>query len=192
MAISYTPERIVKNWWLFLVMGVVLIGLGIVVFRYPLTSFIGLSIFFIITLIITGISQVIYAFSNGKNLPSWGWHLAGGIFELLIGIFLIFYPGMSMVLLPVVVGFWLMYKGIALIGLATDLKSLGLKNWTWVMAGGILTTILAFFITIDPLIGPISVVVLTGLSVIVAGSMNVYFGLELNKIRKNVALILQH
>ena len=190
MEILNTFRSIVKNWWLFLIIGITLVGLGIIVFRHPLASYIGLSIFFILTLFITGISQIIYAVSNRANLPSWGWYLAGGVFEILLGIFLVIHPGMSMALLPVVVGFWLMFKGVALIGLATDVKALGFKNWTWLLAGGILTTVVAFFITIDPLIGPISIVAFTGLSTIIAGSANIYFAIQLNKIRKEDAFLL--
>lgn len=184
MEILNTLKSIVKNWWLFLIIGIALVGLGIVVFRHPLASYIGLSIFFIITLFITGVSQIIYSISNRANLPSWGWHLAGGVFETIIGLFLMIHPGMSMALLPVVVGFWLMFKGISLIGLATDVKALGFRRWAWLLAGGILTTVLAFFITIDPLIGPISIVVFTGLAAIISGSAHIYFAIQLNKIRK--------
>lgn len=190
MSTLNTLKKIVKNWWLFLIIGIALAGLGILVFQHPLASYIGLSIFFIITLLITGISQIVYAVSNRENLNSWGWHLAGGIFETIIGIFLIVHPGMSMALLPMVVGFWLMFKGVALIGLALDVKTFGFKNWIWLLLGGIFTSVLAFFITIDPLIGPISIVVFTGLSALIAGAANIYFAIQLNRISKDATLIL--
>ena len=185
-----TLKGIVKNWWLFLIIGIALAGLGILVFRHPLASYIGLSIFFIIALFTTGISQIAYAISNRANLNSWGWHLAGGIFETIIGIFLMVHPGMSMALLPLVVGFWLMFRGVALIGLSIDLKAFGFKPWGWLLASGILTVVLAFFITVDPIIGPLSIVAFTGLSALVAGGANIYFAIQLNKIRREATLLL--
>ena len=185
-----TLKGIVKNWWLFLIIGIALAGLGILVFRHPLASYIGLSIFFIIALFTTGISQIAYAISNRANLNSWGWHLAGGIFETIIGIFLMVHPGMSMALLPLVVGFWLMFRGVALIGLSIDLKAFGFKPWGWLLASGILTVVLAFFITVDPIIGPLSIVAFTGLSALVAGGANIYFAIQLNKIKREATLLL--
>lgn len=185
-----TLKGIVKNWWLFLIIGIALAGLGILVFRHPLASYIGLSIFFIITLFTTGISQIVYAISNRANLNSWGWHLAGGIFETIIGIFLMVHPGMSMALLPLVVGFWLMFRGVALIGLSIDIKAFGFKPWGWLLASGILTVVLAFFITVDPIVGPLSIVAFTGLSALVAGGANIYFAIQLNKIKREATFLL--
>ena len=100
------------------------------------------------------------------------------------------HPGMSMALLPLVVGFWLMFRGVALIGLSIDLKAFGFKPWGWLLASGILTVVLAFFITVDPIIGPLSIVAFTGLSALVAGGANIYFAIQLNKIRREATLLL--
>ena len=76
--------------------------------------------------------------SATKIINSWGWYLAGGIIDLLIGIYLVFYPLVSMELIPFIVAFWLMFRGFTLCGYSTDLKRYGTKDWGWYLVFGIL------------------------------------------------------
>lgn len=77
-----------------------------------------------------------FAAGNKKTISSWGWYLAGGIIDLLIGIYLVFYPLVSMELIPFIVALWLMFRGFTLCGYSTDLKRYGTKDWggIWCLA----------------------------------------------------------
>lgn len=185
----------IKNWWAFAIIGATLIFMGILVLRHPLESYLSLSFYFSLVLLMTGLSQVYFSISNRETLKSWGWHLAGALLEVAMGIILLSHPALSMGVLPVIVGLWLMFRGFSLIGISTDLKSLGLKNWGWVMAGGILSAVFAFFIIVNPIIGMLTIVGWTAIAAFLSGGLTLYlsyqikvFGDDIVKLQKYVGL----
>ena len=86
-------KRTVKNWWLFVVLGIFFIIGGIWVMTTPLETYITLAIIFSVMIFVNGIFDVVFSISNSKIINGWGWYLAGGILEILLGIVLMNYPG---------------------------------------------------------------------------------------------------
>ena len=150
--------KTVKNWWLLLLTGILLVIGSVWVFFTPLESYVNLAWIFSILVLANGISYVIFSISNNKELEGWGWYLAGGLFEIIIGIVLIYYPEISIVILPLVVGFWFMFRGAQIIAASLELKKYGILDWGWIMLFGIALTIMAFFMILDPLFGFFNVV----------------------------------
>ena len=98
-------QQSVKNWWVSLLLGILYIGVAICLMFAPLSSYVALSIIFSISMLISGILEILFAISN-KHVSSWGWYLAGGIIDLLIGIYLVAYPMVSMEVIPFLIPFW--------------------------------------------------------------------------------------
>jgi glucan phosphoethanolaminetransferase (alkaline phosphatase superfamily) len=88
-----------------------------------------------------------------------------------------------MVMLPFVVGFWLLFRGISVIANSTDLKESGVQGWGWIMAFGVLMTILSFFIVMKPVIGAFYLVYLTAFSMIFMGIAYIMFSFKLKEIK---------
>lgn len=101
----------VKNWWMSLLLGLLYIAVALCLLFAPVSSYVALSVIFSISILVSGILEVFFAAGNKKTISSWGWYLAGGIIDLLIGIYLVFYPLVSMELIPFIVAFWLMFRG---------------------------------------------------------------------------------
>ena len=57
----------VKNWWTSLLLGIVYIIVAISLMFSPLSSYMALSIIFSISMLISGILEVIFALSNGRE-----------------------------------------------------------------------------------------------------------------------------
>ena len=104
----------------------------------PLSSYVALSIVFSISMLISGILEILFAVSNRKGVPSWGWYIVGGIIDVILGIYLIAYPMVSMEVIPFIIAFWLMFRGFSSTGYSIDLKRYGTRDWGWYMAFGIL------------------------------------------------------
>ena len=128
----------VKNWWMSLLLGLLYIAVALCLLFAPVSSYVALSVIFSISILVSGILEIFFAAGNKKTISSWGWYLAGGIIDLLIGIYLVFYPLVSMELIPFIVAFWLMFRGFTLCGYSTDLKRYGTKDWGWYLVFGIL------------------------------------------------------
>ena len=174
---------LVKNWWLFLLSGILLIAGAIWVFMNPGESYVALAWLFIVLVLVNGISYLIFSISNREVLEGWGWYLAGGIFEIIIGIFLVYYPDISLVILPLVVGFWFLFRGIQIIGASLDLKQYGFLDWGWIMLLGVALTIMAFLMILNPVFAVFNVVYLTSLALIIFGIANIMISMKLKKIK---------
>lgn len=175
-----TYNRTNRYWWLMLIIGILSILCGIWVFRNPVESYYALAIYFSLMFIIFGIGEVVNAFAN-QGYRNWGWVLAVGILDLVIGFILLGNITWAADILPFLVGFILMFLGIGFIGTSTQMQALKISNWGWVLAGGILTLIFSFLIIFHPLFGIFNIIVWTGLAFIFGGISAIFYSFALRK-----------
>ena len=173
----------IKNWWWFLVKGLLLIAAGIAIFARPVAGYVGLSILFTIVIITSGIAQVVFATSNKDLLKGWGWTLVSGILDIAIGIYLAMYPLVTMATLPFFVGFWLIFKSFYLMGASFDLNDLGLSGWGWMLFGGFLVLLAGFYIIYYPVAGALYIVAVSGTAFILAGILYSILSFKLKDIK---------
>ncbi len=179
-------KKAVKNWWISLLVGILAIIMGIWCFTSPGASLIGLTYVFVVGFVLGGIMDIFFAVSNRNQLYGWGWTLAAGIFELLLGIMLFSMPVTSVTLILVYfVGFWILFRSLWSIGESSQLRMLGMKGWGWALALSILSVILSFLYLLSPIFGKgLFVVTLVGLSMIVYGVFRVVMAFEFRRIGK--------
>ncbi len=171
-----------KYWYLSLILGVLFIITGVLVLRTPLESYLALSILFSVTFFVNGIFEVVYSISNRKQLDNWGWVLAGGIVDLLFGIWLISSPLVSITVLPFFVGFMLLFRSFAAIGFAVDLKSFGVKEWGWLLALGILGMLFSFIMLWNPMFAGLTIVMWTAGAFITIGVFKIFLSFKLKQL----------
>ena len=176
-------EHSVKNWWMSLILGILYIGVAICLMFAPLSSYVALSIVFSISMLISGILEILFAISN-KHVSSWGWYLASGIIDLILGIYLMANIGLSMAVLPFIVAFWLMFRGFASTGYAMDLKRYGTRNWGWYMAFGVLAILCSIGIIWQPGLGALSLVYMIAYTLLIIGIFRVMLSFELKSLHK--------
>jgi uncharacterized membrane protein HdeD (DUF308 family) len=172
-------KNFTKHWYLSLLLGILFICVGIWVFRTPLESYLTLSILFSVTIFISGISEIIYSLSNRKEMDNWGWVLAGGIIDLLLGIWLISSPLLSITILPFVVGFMMMFHSMTAMGFAFDLKGFAGSGWGWLLALGIIGLLFSFLLLWNPLFAGLTIVILTGCAFITIGFFRIILAFKL-------------
>lgn len=177
-------EYSVKNWWLSLILGIVYIGIAVCLLFAPVSSYIALSIIFSISMLMSGIIEIIFAISNRKNLSSWGWYVAGGVIDLILGIYLVTYPLVSMEVIPYIVAFWMMFRGFSATGYSIDLKRYGTKEWGWYMAFGILAIICSVIILFQPAVGALYLIYMISFTFLVIGLFRIMLSFELKGLHK--------
>mgnify|MGYP001076722021 CR=1 FL=1 len=170
-----------KHWYLLLILGVIFILMGILVLRTPVGAFITLSVFLAATFLISGLFEIIYAISNRKNTDNWGWNLASGIIDLLVGILLVSNPGASMVFLIFYVGFALIFRSIMTIGWSINLSKLGIRNWGWILVTGILGLLFSFMLLWNPALTGFAIVIYLAVAFIMIGIAQIIFSFKLKQ-----------
>jgi uncharacterized membrane protein HdeD (DUF308 family) len=175
-----------KQWWWFLVIGILGIITGIAILSKPAESYISLSVLFSLIMAGTGFSQIVFAISARNDLKSWGWTLASGILDFALGTFLLIYPTVTMATLPFFVGFYLLFHGFYLIGASIDLNVIGMRGWGWLLTGGILLAVLGFLTVYNPAFGAISIVAFSGAAFIVSGIFSALLAFQLKGFKTDI------
>ena len=173
-------RQAVRYWWLLLAGGVILFLIGVVVFAFPVQSYVGMAVLFGWLMLLTGVVETIVAVRNTHYVTGRGWMLAWGVIEIVLGLILVFNVALSSATLPVVLGFWLLMRGFSAVGLGGDMRAVGIHGAGWTILCGILLLLCALGILFQPLVfGSTAVVVWVGLSLLLAGASAALLGLQL-------------
>lgn len=173
----------IKNWYLPLIVGVIFIGAGIYTFASPASSYLALAILFSLSFLFSGIFEIGFAVANRKEMENWGWMLIFGLMTFFFGVVMTIHPDISMVTLPLYVGFVLLFRSIAAISFAIDVKSYAVKSWRVLLVTGIVGIILSLLILFNTTFGIASIITLTGFTFIIAGIFSIILSFLLRNIK---------
>jgi uncharacterized membrane protein HdeD (DUF308 family) len=169
-----------------LVAGILCIVAGIAVFAFPLESYVALSILTGVIMLIVGVAKLIAASASGNYLMMRGYVIVGGVLDLFLGLFLCINPGVTIAVLPIVLGFWLLYNSFVLLGFSGDFDTFGIQGGGWLAAGGILTLILSILMLVNPFgAGIATVIVMAGAGLIVFGILLCSLSMKLKGVHLN-------
>ena len=181
-----TIKNGIKNWWWFLIMGIMSLVAGAAIFAKPAESYITLSVLFSIIMASTGFSQIVFSISERRYLKNWGWTLVSGILDFALGTYLMIYPAITMATLPFIVGFYLLFRAICLIGASIELSSIGIKGWGWLLTGGVVLLALGFLTLYFPAVGAIGIVACSGYAFIVSGIFSIVLAFQLKSFKARI------
>ena len=126
--ITKRASRAIRHWWIFAIAGVLGIILGIAVFFFPLQSYVVLSILFGVLMLVVGSAKLIAASTSDNFFMMKSYVIIGGVLDVVLGIFLCVYPEITLVLLPIMMGFWMLYNSFVLIGRSGDFETFGVPG----------------------------------------------------------------
>ena len=182
-------SRAIKHWWLLMLAGLLCVAMGIVVFVFPLESYVTLAILFGVLMLVVGAAQLIIASSSGNYLAMRGYMIVGGVLDLILGIFLCIYPYVTLMVLPIMMGIWMMYHSFMIIAFGGDMETFKLGGSGLVIAGGILLLLLSILVLVNPLgAGVTTVVVIAGIGLLVFGGLLCALSLKMKDIDKELNL----
>jgi uncharacterized membrane protein HdeD (DUF308 family) len=138
----FLRERVRQHWWLFLVLGFVLVILGFVAIGASefLTD---VAIYAVGTfLIISGFFHAVQAFRG------WGWrgaflHIIAGIFEVLLGLWMLFNPDHAADLWTLLIAVFLIGGGLARVVLSVIFRN---TNWLGSVLSGVLNILIGLVV----------------------------------------------
>ena len=185
--LTYKVGRTVKHWWMLFIAGILCLAAGVTVFVFPLESYVTLSIIFGILMVLVGAVQLIVASSSNNYLTMRGYAITGGVLDLLMGLFLCFYPGVTLVILPIMLGIWMLYHSFMIIAFGDDLDTFNIKGNGLLIGSGVVLLILSILILMNPFAAGIAaVVVIAGVGLLVFGVILCMISLKLKEIHNLV------
>lgn len=179
----------IRKWWVALILGIVFFAVGIMVFMRPAQSYVALAFAFGLMVLFSGIMEI-YVGMNTPARSGKGWLISAGIIEMFLGILMLSMPAVMLVILPYILGFWLMFRGFAAIGIASEMLSHGMKGAGLTLFLAIMVVIGSFIIIAFPMIGRGAIVFWLGLSLLFAGGDMIALAFHLRSMRKDIIVAL--
>lgn len=133
--------------------GLFFVGFGIYFLVRPGVALASVAVILGISAVVYGIFAIISYFSKEK-VPGAGWLLFDGIVSVLFGILMWCTPMVAFValMLPYLLSFWVLFKGLAVFMRSFDLKAINVPGWGWSTALGVICVLLAFVLIFNPLL----------------------------------------
>lgn len=177
-------KKMVKSMrWLLFISGILVLILGITMLFTTLKNLVTLAIFIGISMLISGISEIISFCGEEKGHRS-EWMLASGILSVLFGIWAIFGRGTEALVafMPIIFAVWVLSSGIMRMIGSVSLKSEGYSLWGWLLAFGILGTVFGFLLLFSPILSGTIISVSLALILISHGIDNIILFFRIKKI----------
>jgi len=180
-------ENLKRYSWLFVLQGVLAIGLGLATFIVPQPTLAAFIAVFAAYAIVSG-ALTIGAGLSIPNGPSWALVL-GGIAGIAVGVLTFAQPDATAVAVVLLVGIYAIATGVAQVGAAFTLG--GFTN-TWLLGlSGVVSVAFGVLLVMAPTDGVLAVLWLIGIYVIYFGIMSVAAGLGLHRIGNEVSSLVE-
>ena len=153
-------EYLIKRWWLSLITGLLAIIAGFIILVNPVTSYYIFAIWLGAAIFISGILGVMQSLNSKNYFVRRGWLIVANVADIIIGLILMFNAIISEVFMPTLLGFWLLYRGAAMLIQGFELRDYGIKDAGWVLFYGALIGALAVAILWLPMSFGIEAVIL--------------------------------
>lgn len=169
-----------------MVAGLLAIVFGIVLFCNPFDTYIAVSVIFGAVMLISGISSLVVALESRNLFMMRGYNLFGATIDILAGIFLCAFPGVTRVILPVILGIWLMYHSFMVMGLSGDIRALGAPGSAWLTIAGLLMLVLSIFCIFNYSVGATVIIFLVAGAIVLFGAVLVGIAIELRRMNRYI------
>jgi len=152
-----------RKWWVVLLQGILLIILSICIFQNPVAVLTGISFWFGLVVLATGLLGII-ADKPERERMSLFW----SILTAALGLLMLLHLFATMKILTVIFGLWMLVTGLSLTQSGWSLKGKNSFGWAMVIAG-VLSAVAAVMIIFNIGTGAVGISTLLGLQVLLTG-----------------------
>ena len=170
------------NQFLWLISGILLIFVGVITMLFPSDTFHVISMIIGITVLLTGIFNILVYMTAKNTVFGAGWVLIEGIIDCIVAVFLLCGNMIVAEALPFIFAMWIIFTGVARTITAFELKNAGILGWGWLVLTGILGIVFGFFCFFEPIAAQIAVSILLGVILIIEGIISLLLWWYIQKI----------
>jgi len=172
-------ELLARNWWALALRGVLAILFGLGCFLVPETALVALMLLFAAYLMVDGGFAVVAGIRAAGRHQRWGMLAAEGVLGLCAGAMIASFPGITLIYLIYVAGFWAILSGAALLAAAIRLYRL---EGEWLMlAAGLLSLLWGMAVLVWPAAGVVVWAWWIGFYALLFGIVMLALGLRLRR-----------
>lgn len=171
---------------MMMVRGVVAIVFGVLALVWPAVTVLALALLFGAYAVVNGISMIITAIRDDGLFHQWLVALSG-VLSVIVGGIALFWPGITVLALTLVVGVWALATGISEIVIAVRLRRV-LRHKAFLVITGILSVVAGVLLVWHPLAGALGIAILVGTYAVLYGLLLVGLGMWLRHAVRHPAI----
>lgn len=126
-------EYLINRWWLSLLIGIMAIAIGFLVLVNPVGSYYTFALWMGLAILLSGVMGLVQSLTSQNYFVRRGWLVLASVADIIIGIILLFNSLLAEMTLPLLLGFWLLYRGCVMLAQGFDLRSYGRRDAGWVI-----------------------------------------------------------
>ena len=170
-----------EHWVLFLVEGIVLLGLGFLAILLPPLATLGITILLGWLFLISGVTGLIATFW-ARQAPGFWWSLVSAVLGIGAGLVLLVSPGSGALSLTLILIVFFVIEGVASVMYALEHRQQLTGSWGWMLVSGIIDLILAAMVFAGlPGSAAWAIGLLVGINMIFGGSALIAMALAARK-----------
>jgi Uncharacterized conserved protein len=171
-------DTLTRNWWAFLIRGIMGIVFGVVTFFQPGISLAALVLLFGAYAFVDGIFAIMSAIRRRTGSEPWWLLSLEGIAGIAAGVMTLLWPGLTAIVLLYVIAAWALVTGAFEIAAAIRLRKIINHEWLLVLSG-VASIGLGVLLMLLPGPGALALVLWIGAGALVSGVMFVVLSLRL-------------
>jgi len=177
-------EDAADRWWIFLITGIAWLVFALIVFQWNYASVAAISYLFGVVAIVIGFNEFM---AIGVSTTGWKWvHGLLGVLFIIAGIYALVHPYDTFQTLAMLVGLFLLVKGIFDLSVAFMTKG-EFELWWLQLVTGIIEILLAFWVAGDFRSKAILLVIYVGIVALARGITELFLAFKLKGLRRRLA-----
>jgi uncharacterized membrane protein HdeD (DUF308 family) len=177
-------DVLAKNWWTFVLRGVLAIIFGLVAWAWPDLTLNTILLLFAAYAIVDGIFAIVAAIMVGRQ-GRWLSLLITGLAGIVFGIVVFLWPDITALALLYLIGAWAIAIGILQVIAAIELRKWIEGEWLLGLAG-VAAVIFGILVVLFPGDGALALIWTVGLFAIVFGVLLIVLGFRLRSVNKEI------
>lgn len=165
------------NWNWLIARGIFGIVFGLLAFIWPATALIAVSVLFAVYVLVAGAMSVMAAFDQYRSHQKWMLLGLQGIVGIVAGIAALFYPGIALFSLIVLIALWAMVSGIVELALAFSAREF-VGHPVWLGLAGLASILFGGAVLAWPLNGISFLVAFIGAYAVINGILFITWGIR--------------
>ncbi|MDP9849906.1 HdeD family acid-resistance protein [Streptosporangium lutulentum] len=157
-------EELARTWWVYLIRGLCALLFGLLALIWPGITLYALVVVFGVYAIANGVFEL---FSSGRG-GARSWMVVSGVGSILIGAAVLLWPGITALVLLLLIAAWAVVVGILEIVAAIRLRRVAAGEWTFVVSGA-LAVLFGVLLFLWPVASAMAVLWLIGVMAILYG-----------------------
>lgn len=170
-----------RNWWVFLLRGILAVIFGILAFIWPGTTLLTLIILFGAYALVDGIFAIIAGVAGYGTTERWWAEVIEGVLGMVIGLMTLLWPGATALVVLYFIAAWAIVTGILEIAAAIQMRRYISGEWLLFLSGAV-SVLFGVLLFIFPEAGALSLIAFIGAFAILFGSLLIVLALRLRSL----------